>query len=791
MNSNAFTAPASFSVRRGRSGGRPWLVLALTCQLLAILAFAQQPSWWSSRGIIKPMAEPMDYAMANQGQLKNFARAARDEMLQKQLIQEGHAIDLMVRAWIDSPDNALDFGAVNQGQLKTVAKPFYDQLVLLGLRPQYPRYPWPSESDADFVAVNIGQLKNVFAFAIPSFTLKALKYQQVVELGMTSPHGIWVRLEQEGQPVQAAAVNFEVHQSAGGLLPSSNLQGVPQATIQSTTNAQGFAGCQFRAPLQPAYCWIKATTAQIAPVWFLMIVGGGDGDFPSNPSGVDGVDYAEDSDGDGDTDAEELAAGNDPKNPSSHSPDWKHWSLVTHLHHDYDQWYALNSSEWQSNPNDPSTWHWFGFRTSLLQGVLYNPSPEDLGTTVKPPVSAYPVLNVSTMPPLLSPGWQEGGSAKWTNQNAIPYGIVTDWYTSSGETDGVTDGQLIPSRSWSAQALKVEIKTARVRPYDQNWVMLVQQGTGRQVIETRTLTIPAGSSSTGPMVIYYPPVLEQFNSYSINLLPVEVNCPELYMFSGHTGDKVELCKVSGIACEWKLKDATPAIGTFDHPTDTACSFTATTKGKNTIQLVMGGNVVWEKPTEVIEIVTRAVWGAVAPNASTQTMPDFQHVTLHHSSNTNTGVAEMQRIQRKHMSLFPYALSFGPFEGFDFDDIGYHFVMDKSGVVYEGRQLEAAPGTPGGPYTKGEHVGGNNTVAGIGFCTMGDYEVTEGNEAWPATRQKGLEKAVSALCRRYKIPSSKLSYHKAMAPATSPRTCPGSNFIPAMPHIIKHVNENLQ
>jgi hypothetical protein len=274
---------------------------------------------------------------------------------------------------------------------------------------------------------------------------------------------------------------------------------------------------------------------------------------------------------------------------------------------------------------------------------------------------------------------------------------------------------------------------------------------------------------------------------------MEVTCPELYMFSGHTGDKVELCKASG-TCEWKLKSATPAIGTFDHPTDLACSFTASTKGKNTIQLVMGGNVVWEKPTEVIEIVTRAGCGAVASTAHTQTIPNFQHITLHHSSNTNTGSAEMQRIQKKHMSLFPYVMSLGPFEGFDFDDIGYHFVMDKSGVVYEGRQLEVAPGTPGGPYTKGEHVGNNNTMAGIGFCVMGDYELADGNEVLPTARQKEFEKAISALCRRYKIQSSMLSHHKAMAAAAIPpseRTCPGSNFIPAMSDIIKHVDENLQ
>ncbi|MES2735651.1 MAG: choice-of-anchor D domain-containing protein [Verrucomicrobiota bacterium] len=311
---------------------------------------------------------------------------------------------------------------------------------------------------------------------------------------------------------------------------------------------------------------------------------------------------------------------------------------------------------------------------------------------------------------------------------------------------------------------------------------------------TVTLSIPKNCNISSPLWLEEPkrPSWSSDTTITTFLVPVALNCPELYMFGGHTNDVVELCKVGGIPCEWKFKNPTPVIGTFDHPTDTACSFTATTSGKNTIQLVVGGNVVWEKPTEVIEIVTRAGWGAVAPNAHTLTMPDFQHVTLHHTSNANTGAAEMQRIQHMHMSLFPYVSPYdGPFQGKNFVDIGYHFIMDKAGVVYEGRQLEAAPGAPGGSYTAGEHVGANNTVAGIGFCTMGDYEGTEGNETWPAARQKDLEKAVSALCRRYKLPAAKLSYHKALAVSPGGSLCPGSNYIPTIPDIIKHVTENLQ
>jgi hypothetical protein len=280
---------------------------------------------------------------------------------------------------------------------------------------------------------------------------------------------------------------------------------------------------------------------------------------------------------------------------------------------------------------------------------------------------------------------------------------------------------------------------------------------------------------------------KQIVPHRVNLLPVEVNCPELYMFGGHKNDVVELCKVSGITCQWKLKDLSPVIGTFDHPTDSACSFTATAPGKNIIQLLIGGNVVWEKPTEILRIKSRADWGAVAAKTHTQTMPTIQNITLHHTSNTGTGWAEMQRIQNLHMSLFPYNL----FGGKDFDDIGYHLIMDKNGDVFEGRKIEGAPGLLGGPYAKGEHVGSNNTVAGFGLCTMGDYEASEGNEAWPAARQKSIEKVISAVCRRHKLTKDKISYHKAMALSSSPSSCPGSNYIPAIPDIIKHVEENLR
>jgi hypothetical protein len=315
-------------------------------------------------------------------------------------------------------------------------------------------------------------------------------------------------------------------------------------------------------------------------------------------------------------------------------------------------------------------------------------------------------------------------------------------------------------------------------------------------LTTIELEIPSGESHSLPITINdidnIPFPVAPNTLVNIDLLPMEVNCPELYMFSGNAGDKVELCMVSGIACEWRLKSASPAIGTFDNPTDLACSFTATTPGKNTIQLVIGGNVAWEKPTEILNIISRATWGAYAANASGMTtVPTINGLTYHHSADTDDGAAEVLDIQEYHMSKGIYS-----FTGNGWDDIGYNFVMDKAGNIYQGRELEMSPGMVGGPYTLGAHVKGmaESVAAGIGICILGKYETTSlglsGPEVFPAARQLALEKALSAISRRYKLNATQLSYHKARA-VSNPTECPGSNVIGKATDIKNHVHINLQ
>jgi hypothetical protein len=76
--------------------------------------------------------------------------------------------------------------------------------------------------------------------------------------------------------------------------------------------------------------------------------------------------------------------------------------------------------------------------------------------------------------------------------------------------------------------------------------------------------------------------------------------------------------------------------------------------------------------------------------------DYTTVVLHHSG--RRGATNPNDVQNKHM------------DEKKFDDVGYHFMVDPSGRVYEGRKL----------YFKGSHVEQANTSK-IGILVMGNFE----------------------------------------------------------------------
>jgi hypothetical protein len=138
------------------------------------------PAWWFSRNVIAqknptnaspawPTNYPTsdDYSGINQGQLKNMATAAYNELVAQLpsssvwYTPQGYALSSLITSW--NPAAGDSYAGVNLGQLKTVAKPFYDVLIQMGYTNAY---PWTGTGADDYAGANIGQAKNVFKFDV-------------------------------------------------------------------------------------------------------------------------------------------------------------------------------------------------------------------------------------------------------------------------------------------------------------------------------------------------------------------------------------------------------------------------------------------------------------------------------------------------------------------------------------------------------------------------------------------------------------------------------------------------
>ena len=152
-----------------RSGRLRAFVSACTMASMFLLPLrAESPTWWTTQQVLIPGKSADDFAVINQGQLKNLASAAVAEMSNQLDQGAGYILYDLVDQWSTPTERTDDFAAVTLGQLKNVAAPVYDRLISAGLRDQY---PWdnasvPTHAPDDFALANIGQAKALFAFDI-------------------------------------------------------------------------------------------------------------------------------------------------------------------------------------------------------------------------------------------------------------------------------------------------------------------------------------------------------------------------------------------------------------------------------------------------------------------------------------------------------------------------------------------------------------------------------------------------------------------------------------------------
>ena len=163
------------------------------------------------------------------------------------------------------------------------------------------------------------------------------------------------------------------------------------------------------------------------------------------------------------------------------------------------------------------------------------------------------------------------------------------------------------------------------------------------------------------------------------------------------------------------------------------------------------------------IVPRAEWGARRPDhkASNEfgidksalgngwyVYPDdlrdiYNTVVIHHSAQPLATNQTMSNIQNLHMNANHWA------------DIGYHYGIDRHGVIYEGRRLQV----------RGASVARHNTGV-IGIVVMGNFE----GESPRKAQLRSLQALVNWLALTYTL--SHLAGHREF---NSQSVCPGKRL----------------
>ena len=166
-----------------------------------------------------------------------------------------------------------------------------------------------------------------------------------------------------------------------------------------------------------------------------------------------------------------------------------------------------------------------------------------------------------------------------------------------------------------------------------------------------------------------------------------------------------------------------------------------------------------------KVISRSEWGALPSKYDYSNHPYFDKLTLHHAAgwgarSLDEGKTAVKSIQEFHQ------------DGRGWNDIGYHFVVDMAGNIYQGR-----PET-----VLGAHVGGANT-GNIGVCVLGCYHPPETSltciDEMTNETEKSLIHLYSWIADSYDVEPNVLKGHRDYFGTTS---CPGDNVWPMIPQI---------
>ncbi len=162
-------------------------------------------------------------------------------------------------------------------------------------------------------------------------------------------------------------------------------------------------------------------------------------------------------------------------------------------------------------------------------------------------------------------------------------------------------------------------------------------------------------------------------------------------------------------------------------------------------------------------------------------PDYLKMAFHHAAGFwaythKEGLAQLKAIQDLHQNIRGWS------------DIGYHFVLDQSGRLYQGRpflhgetSLASVPAL-----AKGAHVGGHNT-GNIGVCMLGCYHppyLARCTDRLSLPTFDSLAVTFAFLSENYSVSPDNLRGHGQFPGAST--SCPGENNLAIFHDLVEHI-----
>ncbi len=157
-----------------------------------------------------------------------------------------------------------------------------------------------------------------------------------------------------------------------------------------------------------------------------------------------------------------------------------------------------------------------------------------------------------------------------------------------------------------------------------------------------------------------------------------------------------------------------------------------------------------------DLQPRSAWRASRPIASrlTRASGGYDKITVHHTADVSgarfdgslrDSTQTLRQVQSEHM------------DGRGYGDIGYHFLIDPAGRVFEGRSLAY----------QGAHAGGVRNRQNIGICLLGNFETRRPTPQAVAA----LTDLLADLRRKNRIERDQVFCHRELKSTL----CPGAHL----------------